>query len=81
LKRELEIELYPNPTSGILNIKGFSAENIHFSVIDLTGKELIGKSNFLGTTQLDLNELSSGIYLILFESENGSSCTKRIVKQ
>lgn len=81
LKSELQIDLFPNPTTGILNIKGFSAENIHFSIIDLTGKELIGKRNFLGTTQLDLNEFSAGIYLILFESENGSSCTKRIVKQ
>jgi hypothetical protein len=81
LKSQLQIELFPNPTTGFLSIKGPSTESIHFSVIDLFGKELIAKSDFLGTTQLDLNEFSSGIYLILFETENGLSCTKRLVKQ
>lgn len=80
LKNELQIDLFPNPTTGMIKVKGFSAENIQFRVIDLFGKELIGKCNFLGTTQIDLSDFSSGIYLILFESENGSSCTKRIVK-
>ena len=60
------ISLYPNPSNGIVRISSdLSIESI--SVIDLQGQKLLStKENFV-----DASNLSSGIYLVLIQTEAG----------
>lgn len=70
-----KLNIYPNPTNGIVSISGISGT---YSVIifDNTGKELkVIQSN----GQVDLSEFSAGHYFLKLINENGNSIVKNIV--
>ena len=63
---EYDILLYPNPTNNILNLKFESDnyQNLSIQIIGLDGKEVKTISvNGFGDTQIDIRNLSNGIYL------------------
>jgi len=67
---------YPNPTSGKLNIQWMetSTENATVSISDITGREIyktsINMTQGTGINQVDLSNLSNGLYLISINSGN-----------
>ena len=65
--------IYPNPTSGILNIEGNSQMSI--SVMNMLGQEIM-KIDATDKTTIDLNGCGSGIYMIQIKSENGIQTEK-----
>ncbi len=75
--------LYPNPTTGKLNL----AQNTPvdgkqgYRVLNYAGQTLIsGTVNFLGgTSQLDLGNLSPGVYLVEMRDAQGATATFRVV--
>ena len=70
----VSISIYPNPASDIITIKGI--ENINFiKVYSISGT--LEKQVF-NTNQIDVSELSSGVYLI--QIDNGTKFTKKIIK-
>ena len=71
-----EFKVYPNPTYGVLNIS--SDEEIQKIVIySLLGRK-VGSAT---STQMDISNLASGVYLLTIETKDGKVGTKRIVKQ
>ena len=54
-----EIVVYPNPTNGILNIKG--TVNDEIQILDLSGRVI---STHLKTNTIDVSNLSKGVYYI-----------------
>lgn len=70
-----KIQLYPNPTSGILNIQMKSPLK-NATVFNIKGQKIIESS----TIQLNVSNLSSGMYVIKIEDENGLVSTKQFVK-
>lgn len=76
---ETTLSIYPNPTNSLLNIESNSADDLKVSLFDMTGKQLYS-GEMKGSTSIDLNAYSSGIYFV--KLDNGSdSTTKKIVKQ
>jgi hypothetical protein len=76
------ISIYPNPSKGIFNIslEGIIG-NIQIKVFDLRGKEYSNfKLNGSVSRQLDLSELSAGVYFISFRGENFSQVKKIVIK-
>ena len=73
-----EIEIYPNPTSGIVNIHCQEAEL--FNIYNTYGQLLISQ-NANGNDQvtIDISNLPRGIYLIQLISKEGFA-TKQIIK-
>lgn len=55
------VKVFPNPTSGIINVAGKSNER-HGVLLNLLGEPLI-RFDFSNETQLDLSHLPSGVYL------------------
>ena len=75
-----EITLYPNPSSGQVNLKYdlTSSTTLHVTVTDLTGKTMFQKAiqaNGSGTSLLDLSQFSNGIYLVKVENDKGTAAT------
>jgi len=74
----VDIEFYPNPTSGIVNIKGSISEISELNVFDQLGRqvqvEMTGKKGFY------INELP-GIYFIQTVMKNGNMLSETIVVQ
>ncbi len=78
------IEMYPNPTTGVLFITNIgSAEVFDYEVTDLNGKVIyIGKDAISATetTEVNLGKLDPGMYLIRVFNENADK-TYRVVKE
>lgn len=76
------LRLYPNPSDTILNIefKSVIADGT-LEVYDLLGKQVFAQSiTSNNTSQINVTEWESGLYLVKISSENGEE-TKRFVKQ
>ncbi|MDF1673914.1 MAG: T9SS type A sorting domain-containing protein [Vicingaceae bacterium] len=73
------INVYPNPFNDLLYISSSSNKIVSIKIIDTMGKEVIHNKLDKKSTQLNLSNLSKGIYLILIES-NGEISTRKIVK-
>jgi ABC-type amino acid transport substrate-binding protein len=78
------MDLYPNPTNGMVYISNEgSTEVFNLELTDLNGKVIAsqtGTINGTETTEVSLEKLETGIYLIHVFNDN-SEKTFRIVKQ
>lgn len=71
-----EFKIYPNPTSNVLNVKMNESFN-KAEIFNIQGQKVL-ESN---TKNLNVSNLSSGLYLIQIEATNGVTQTKRFIKQ
>ena len=72
------INVYPNPTNGLLNIEGQGT--MHISVSNLMGQKLM-EAEAEGNTTLDLSRYESGMYLVRIEYADGVMVQKVNVRQ
>lgn len=70
--------VYPNPTQDLIVIALNENVGKSFSMYDLNGKEVMHGSLSSKKTQISLEELNQGIYLLQLDFEE-NFCTKRIV--
>jgi Secretion system C-terminal sorting domain len=73
-----KINIFPNPTNGILNISvpsGYVVENI--SVFDVTGKQV--KYTNVSVKSLNLTNLSKGFYILKIKTNKGL-LSKKVLK-
>ena len=74
------IQVYPNPTDGKFIIDFGNAESRLLRISDMLGKEIMIKEVYNATEQIDLEDLSSGIYMIKVEEESGTYTGMIVVK-
>ncbi|MCR5589885.1 MAG: choice-of-anchor J domain-containing protein [Bacteroidales bacterium] len=74
-ENDANVAIYPNPVRNMLNVEGENVKNVE--IIDVNGRVVLN-SNRAG--QIDMSELSDGVYMVRVMSENGVS-TKKIVKK
>jgi hypothetical protein len=69
---KLQLALFPNPTSDILQIqlKNESSENTTFKIFDLMGKLILTGNLSQGNSNVNISTLSNGIYLIELKKRN-----------
>ncbi|TDR24226.1 LamG-like jellyroll fold domain-containing protein [Flavobacterium cheniae] len=72
------IELYPNPTSGILNID--SQQNVTVEVYDLLGKLVLNQKISVGTNSFDISNFNTGVYILKVTNGNGNTQTHKLIK-
>jgi hypothetical protein len=78
LGSETRFEIYPNPTSHSITIKGETNMNQSFQIFDQMGREVIsGKLNGI-STEVNLSTLSKGMYTLKIE---GNYQPAQIVKE
>ena len=75
---ENEINLYPNPVQGQLNISSEKAIS-QLSIYSLSGQ--VVKTLASQSTSVDVSDLESGIYLTRIRFEDGTSSFERIIKK
>lgn len=75
----ISFETYPNPTNGLVSLKGEFDEDAIASVYDQSGRLLISQKA-MNDTSIDLSNFKAGFYLLKV-SMNGSSGMKTIVKK
>ena len=77
---DFKIKIYPNPAISILNINNIENRKItNVSIIDVSGKLVISKGNFVNKT-MNIETLENGVYFLKIESKDGIAL-KRFMKQ
>ena len=72
------IQVYPNPTNGLLNVSGNGT--MHISISNLLGQKLM-ETSAEGNAILDLRQFDQGMYLIRIENGNGVKVQKINLKK
>ena len=85
IKTTEAVRIFPNPSTGVLNIDGFAQQqgNIEIIISDVTGREVKNRSFDIaanaGTISLNVTDLSNGIYFISVHSNEGNYSSKVII--
>ena len=76
----VQVELFPNPASSVLNIK-LNAPYQQYSISDIKGNTLLKNSiNKQEKLQIDISTLPSGFYVICFINKQGYITREKFVK-
>lgn len=82
-KLDNNISLYPNPSTGIINLKYMNDNNhvISLSVIDITGRTVWQKevNGYKNNESIDLSHITKGYYFLEVTNEGGSVFTKKFI--
>lgn len=60
----LDLKIFPNPTSGWLNLETSYMEPLQLVITNVLGQTMTQQHNFSLNTQLDISHLPSGMYLL-----------------
>ncbi|WP_010137139.1 VPS10 domain-containing protein [Ochrovirga pacifica] len=72
-----ELGIHPNPTSGILNVYGLKLGDT-VKVFNAQGVQVLNGNNY--NNQIDLSELTNGMYILSIQNELHSN-TQKIIKK
>lgn len=72
-----DVNVYPNPTSGLLNIK--SNNIVSYSLVDLTGRTILNENTSSDYLTIDLSVYSNGNYILIVNTLD-KTYSKHIVK-
>lgn len=79
--QENTFKIYPNPSSGYVNIITKSKENFNIEITNSIGQNVFNVQNIeLGSTNIDLSFLPAGIYYLSIHTENEIISKKLILK-
>lgn len=76
-RADIEYAVYPNPTSGILNVE--VAGDFRVAVYNLNGVQLM-RHAAAGKVQADLSKLAQGVYVVEISTAKGTAYTKVVVR-
>jgi len=76
-----QLEIFPNPTDGLLNINNRTNEDINYIVYSVLGKTLKTGSLSDFENEINLSSLSEGIYIVRLNQGNSSLHRKVIVSK
>ena len=77
---ETQISIYPNPTSGKVNIELPKGEVLQFTLTDMLGNIVLQKENISEKFIFDTKKISKGTYLIKLESVKGKYSRKLLIE-
>jgi hypothetical protein len=63
--------LYPNPVSDVLNLSRVTNDMVNYTLIDISGKTRLSGITAGSLTKINLHGLSSGMYWVKIEEEQG----------
>lgn len=78
---EIEIKIFPNPCSKILNIiEGKSGELKYISIFNQNGQLINCYSSAERCSQIRIGSLNKGLYIIKIENKNGNTSFTKFIK-
>lgn len=77
-----EFTIFPNPIKNILRIKfSNNIEKINVEIYDVFGKLIMDKRNLQDSEDIDLEQLSSGMYFLTIKNSNLNVNVLKIIKE
>ncbi|MCO6497810.1 MAG: BspA family leucine-rich repeat surface protein [Chitinophagaceae bacterium] len=75
----VSVSVYPNPARNFVTVSGLSGKSV-IKLMDITGRTLQTITAGSATEQINVSQLSKGIYNLVIISNKGVSTTRKIVK-
>lgn len=75
------LTIAPNPATTELYINWYNDAQMHIQLFDVCGKQLLSLQQEASATQLDIQGISAGTYLLQLTNANGQVVKKKFVKQ
>ena len=73
--------IYPNPASGYVNVKSNAAQNnATVAIYDLNGRMVVNQKLANNTTQININGLATGVYVVKINAKDNTQTEKLIVQ-
>lgn len=81
IKFSNNLNIYPNPSNQNIIVQNDDKylENFNYKIIDLTGR-IVKNGNSKFNEQINIENLTSGNYIIQIETENGERFTEKLIK-
>lgn len=77
--KEIAISLYPNPVNSSLNIHNIISSDVNkIEVYSITGELMLSENN---STNINVENLSNGMYILLLELKDGSMGRTKFIKE
>jgi len=73
------LNIYPNPSNGIFNIKS-NIDKVNYKLYDILGKEVDNGILFVGNNSINISSENDGIYILNIESNNGTKTNLKLIK-
>jgi hypothetical protein len=73
------VAVYPNPTTGVVNVTNANGSDNEIRVYDVTGKMVFTK-NVTASTSFDLSQFGAGVYVVKVSNENGQLVERVVVR-
>jgi putative lipoic acid-binding regulatory protein len=74
------MQVYPNPTNGVVTIDFIESQEFEYVVYDLLGQSVLSGQTKNGSTQIDLTSCHQGIYFVTVSYDNNRLIQKVIVR-
>jgi hypothetical protein len=78
VKEELSITVAPNPSTEYVNIQFTGTEQLQLKMVDALGN-VISREVLTGNRKINVSDLNSGIYFLVFEAPGSKSITRKLV--
>lgn len=80
LIHEMNVSLYPNPTSGLINIVGNKLQTI--SISNALGQKVSAAQHINhNSASIDLSAMPTGLYFVLIQDISGNKRTYKVIKE
>jgi len=79
MQRNHEIQIFPNPTTGVISIISDSNKLLKITVLDLSGKVLLSQ-DLISNNQINISNFQAGFYILKVETDNAKIIVESIVK-
>lgn len=77
VKNEVQFQISPNPVNDVLLIS-LNEKKMTASIFDITGKKIRSVED---ETRISVSDLNNGLYFIRVQAQDGSTGTKKFIKQ
>jgi hypothetical protein len=78
VKEELNITVYPNPSSEYVHIQFSGTEQMQLKMMDALGN-VISKEVLTCNRKLNISDLNSGVYFLVFDAPGTKTITRKLV--
>jgi len=74
-----DVNFYPNPTNGIIEIRVENEDDYDISIQSINGQVIV-QQLISGSTQINLSDCSKGVYMVIIENDNSRRVEKLVIK-
>ncbi len=64
------LNVFPNPTSSILNVENPQLQELQFTITDMEGKLIMQNQLSTSVLEINLDQLTQGNYILVFKNKN-----------